>query len=204
MLFSAVTTGELDIVNYHVELGLRNNFEWRALYLHRRHDVFEGVELKGHFGRSVLFAALDADALEMVRYLVEKGADVNTRNTNGETVLHAAVDADAFRTVKYLVEQGADITLKNKISVHSLGIYILKMAVKNNSVALVNFLLQKNIAVWRAGTFLVEGRQMSLLEWSVHLGHDEIATILKRSVKHRETIQMLKARNSNQLKEVIM
>ncbi|XP_028395458.1 serine/threonine-protein kinase 24-like [Dendronephthya gigantea] len=43
---------------------------------------------------------------------------------------------------------------------------------------------------------------MSLLEWSIHLGHDEITIILKRSVNHREKIQMLKTRNCNQLAEV--
>ncbi|XP_028411486.1 uncharacterized protein LOC114534138 isoform X1 [Dendronephthya gigantea] len=57
------------------------------------------------------------------------------------------------------------------------------------------------IAVWRAGTFCVEGWQRSLLEWSIYLGHDEIATILKRSVNHREKIQILKTMNSNQLEE---
>ncbi|XP_028395340.1 serine/threonine-protein kinase 24-like [Dendronephthya gigantea] len=76
------------------------------------------------------------------------------------------------------------------------------MAVVKNSVALVNLLLEKNIAVWRAGSFLVEGRQMSLLEWSIHLGHDEITTILKRSVKHREKIQMLKTMNCKKLEEI--
>ena len=80
----------------------------------------------------------------------------------------------------------------------------MKMVVLNNSVALVNLLLQKNIAVWRAGKLLVEGRLMSLLEWSIYLGHDEIPTILKRSVKHREKIQKLKTMNFNQLEEVII
>ncbi|XP_028417226.1 serine/threonine-protein kinase/endoribonuclease IRE1-like [Dendronephthya gigantea] len=77
------------------------------------------------------------------------------------------------------------------------------MAVVKNSVILVNRLLDQGIDVWRAGTFLVEGRQMSLLQWSIHLGHDEIATILKRSIKHRKKIQMLKTINCSQLKAEI-
>ncbi|XP_028409493.1 serine/threonine-protein kinase 24-like [Dendronephthya gigantea] len=75
------------------------------------------------------------------------------------------------------------------------------MAVVKNSVALINLLLEKNIAVWRAGSFLVEGRHISLLELSIQLGHDEITTILKRSINHCEKIQMLKEMNCNQLKE---
>ncbi|XP_028395457.1 serine/threonine-protein kinase 24-like [Dendronephthya gigantea] len=75
------------------------------------------------------------------------------------------------------------------------------MAVMKNSVVLVNLLLEKNLAVWRVGTFFVEGRQTSLLEWSIHLDHDEITTILKRSVNHREKIQMLKTMNSNMLEK---
>ncbi|XP_028395334.1 2-5A-dependent ribonuclease-like [Dendronephthya gigantea] len=182
VLHNAVKNGKLEMVKYLVEHGAdvngKNTDEW-----------------------SVLQAAASNGTLEMVKYLFEHGADVNDKDKQGRTVLHAAVNAGGLEIVKYLVDRGADITLKSEISVHTLGIDIMKMAVEKNSVALVNLLLEKNIAVWRAGTFLVEGRQISLLELSIHLGHDEIITILKRSVKHREKIQMLKTLDCNQLKE---
>ncbi|XP_028395450.1 uncharacterized protein LOC114519505 isoform X2 [Dendronephthya gigantea] len=185
VLHYAVNKGEVEIVKYLVEHGA-------------------DVNGKGTNGWTVLHYAANNGEVEIVKYLVEHGADVNGKNKYGLTVLHDAVSKGTLKIVKYLnrleivkylVEKGADVTL------HTLGIDILKMAVEKNSVALVNLLLEKNIAVWRVGTFLVEGRQMSLLELSIHLGHDEIATILKRSVNHREKIQMLKTMNCNQLKE---
>ncbi|XP_028395445.1 2-5A-dependent ribonuclease-like [Dendronephthya gigantea] len=178
MLHYAVNKGSLEMVKYLVEHGA-------------------DVNGKNKYGWTVLHDAITKGRLIIVKYLVEKGADVNSKNTHGWTVLHVAVRLNILQIVKYLVEKGADVTLHT----HTLGIDILKMAVVKNSVALVNLVLEKNIAVWRAGTFLVEGRQMSLLEWSIHHGHDEITTILKSSVNHREKIQMLKTMNCNQLKE---
>ncbi|XP_028395329.1 uncharacterized protein LOC114519402 [Dendronephthya gigantea] len=173
----AVTEGSLEIVKYIVEHGA---------------DVND----KDKRGWTALNDAVTIGALEMVKYLVEHGADVNDKDTYGWTVLHYALIKGTVEIVKYLVEHGADVNGKDTYgwtvlryavtkgtserSVHTLGNDILKMAVVKNSVALVNLLLEKIIAVWRAGTLLVEGRQMSLLEWSIYLGYDEITTILKR------------------------
>ncbi|XP_028411499.1 serine/threonine-protein kinase/endoribonuclease IRE1-like [Dendronephthya gigantea] len=189
--------------------------------------VDKGADINGKKtnGWTVLHSAVTEVLLEMVKYLVDKGADVNGKMTNGWTVLQSAVTESTLEIVKYLVDKGADVngnmtngwsvlhsavaeveksadvTLKSKISVDTLDILILKMAVEKNSVALVKLLLEKNITVWRAGTFLVKGKQMSLLEWSIYLRHDEISTILKRSVNHRQKIQMLKTMNSKELEE---
>ncbi|XP_028417185.1 probable serine/threonine-protein kinase ireA isoform X1 [Dendronephthya gigantea] len=141
----------------------------------------------------------------MVKYLVGYGADVNGKNNNKYTVLDTAVKKGWLEMVKYLVENGADVNgkgLESKINASTLGTDILKIAVVNNSAVLVNLLLKKNVTVRRAQTFLVKGRQMSLLEWSVRFGHDEIATILRRSVKHREKIEILKTKNCNKLDKI--
>ncbi|XP_028395444.1 uncharacterized protein LOC114519503 [Dendronephthya gigantea] len=183
VLYSAFTEGRLKEVKHLVETSTdvhgKNTDEWENL----RNAVTKGT-------------------LKMLKHLVTKCADLNGRDTDGRTMLHYAVDAGRLEIIKYLVKEGADITVKSKISVHTLGIDILKMAVVRNSVALINLLLEKNIAVWRAGTFLVEGRQMSLLEWSIHLGHDEIATILKKSVNHCEKLELLNKTKCNQLEKV--
>ncbi|XP_028412465.1 uncharacterized protein LOC114535293 [Dendronephthya gigantea] len=180
VLHSAVTKGTLSVVRYLVRNGAN-------------------VNGKNSDKSTVLHSAVNKGSLDITKHLVENGADVNAKYTDGWTVLHAAVDTGELEIVKYLVEQGADIAPKSNIS--ALGTDIMRMAVVNNSVALVKLLLQKNIVVSRAGKFLVEGRQMSLLEWSIYIGHDEIKTILKRSIKHREKIEMLKTMNHNQLEK---
>ncbi|XP_028409515.1 uncharacterized protein LOC114532139 [Dendronephthya gigantea] len=221
VLHSAVKNGTVEIVEYLVEKGAdvngKKNDGWCVMHAAVAKvaiDVLEivkyllenGADVNGKDtnGSTVLHSAVAGGTLEIVKYLVENGADVHAKDTDGWKVLHTAVTQGRLELVKCLViKHGADVTLKSKRSVHTLGIDILIMAVEKNSVALVNLLLEKNIAVWRAGTFLVEGRQMSLLEWSIHLGHDELTTIrLKGSVNHREKIQMLKTMNCNKLEEV--
>ncbi|XP_028417938.1 uncharacterized protein LOC114542630, partial [Dendronephthya gigantea] len=256
ILHTAVTKGTLDIVKYLVEKGaavnainskntngstvlhsavakaqiLTGGQFYTVLFTESKLDMVKylvehGADVNGKDTDEsrVLHRAVTEGAHETVKYLIRKGADVNGKyidgwsvlhyavskvrngaNVNGKnsdswTVLHAAVDTGELEIVKYLIEQGADITPKSNIS--ALGTDIMRMAVVNNSVALVKLLLQKNIVVSRAGTFLVEGRQMSLLEWSIYIGHDEIKTILKRSIKHREKIEMLKTMNHNQLEK---
>ncbi|XP_028395353.1 serine/threonine-protein phosphatase 6 regulatory ankyrin repeat subunit C-like [Dendronephthya gigantea] len=191
-LHYAVSRGKLEIVKCLVyngaDLNSKATYETRVRGTVLHHAIVNGG-INGN------------DKLKIVKYLVEHGADVNANDSLGWTVLHAAVDVGELDIVKYLVEQGADITLQSKRSVHTLGIDILEMAVVTNSIALVNLLLEKSIAVWRAGTFLVEGRQMSLLEWSIQFGHEIATNRCKGSVKHREKIQELKAMNRNELKE---
>ncbi|XP_028413361.1 2-5A-dependent ribonuclease-like [Dendronephthya gigantea] len=198
VLQCAVTEGTLEMVKYFVEHGAHVNDKnyngWTVLHYAVtkrapemvRYLVEHGADVNGkdNDGWTVLQCAVTEGTLEMVKYFVEHGAHVNDKNYNGWTVLHYAVTKRTPEMVRYLVEHG-----------------ILNMAVVQNSAALVNLLLEKNIAVWRAGTSFVARRQIGLLEWSIHHGHDEIASILKRSVKHRKNIQMLEAMNCNQLEE---
>lgn len=48
--------------------------------------------------------------LEVVKYLVERGADVNAENGGGSTALHLAAAYGQLEVVKYLVGQGAIVT----------------------------------------------------------------------------------------------
>ena len=63
------------------------------------------VDTWGHFP---LVAATDK-SLEITRYLVEHGADINARDDNDETVLRRATLSCDLNMTRYLVEQGADI-----------------------------------------------------------------------------------------------
>ncbi|XP_028417178.1 serine/threonine-protein kinase pakC-like [Dendronephthya gigantea] len=216
VLHCAVVKGSLEMVEYLLEKGVDVNVKNTHLQTVLHSAISEGkpemvkylvgigadVNAIKNSGLTVLHSAVRKGSLEMVEYLVENGADVNANDSNGETVVQSAVRVGDLVTVKYLVEQGADITVRNEY-LFSVGIVILQMAVRNNFVALVNLLYEKDIAMWREQKIIVKGQGMNLLEWSIHLGHDEIATIFKSSVKHREKIQKLKITNCNQLEEVI-
>jgi len=60
--------------------------------------------------------------LDIVMYLYEKGADIESRNTCGESALFSALinpsdNEDQAKIIEFLIKNGADIHLKNKFNV---------------------------------------------------------------------------------------
>ncbi len=54
--------------------------------------------------------------LELVKLLIERGADINKQDSNGNTALMLALQEKVdVKITKYLIEQGADIFIKNKL-----------------------------------------------------------------------------------------
>ena len=54
------------------------------------------------------------DYIEIVRFLVQHGTDVNIKNKSGETVLYQAVSDGKTAMAEILIEQGrADVNVKN-------------------------------------------------------------------------------------------
>ena len=68
-------------------------------------------------GSEALFAAIENDDVEMVRLLVEAGADVNAaEGFGGNTPLHEAVEKGDTEIVKILVAAGADVEAEGFMS----------------------------------------------------------------------------------------
>lgn len=55
-------------------------------------------------GNKYLFYAINSGKLEIVKLLIEKGANVNDVNINGKTALHAAAEAGKLEIVKYFID----------------------------------------------------------------------------------------------------
>ncbi len=51
-----------------------------------------------------------------MRYLAERGADINAVNKEHETPLMKAADFGNIAAVNYLVQQGADVFAENSVS----------------------------------------------------------------------------------------
>ena len=56
-----------------------------------------------------IFSAIENGNLEMVRKLLEKGADPNLQETNGRTLLHTAVIEVQVDIVHELINKGAQV-----------------------------------------------------------------------------------------------
>jgi len=70
--------------------------------------------VRDEFGNTLLHYATRTSSLAVVKFLVEKGLDVNALNDQYETPVFAAVKNNNFENVKYLVKEGAFIDIKNR------------------------------------------------------------------------------------------
>ena len=65
------------------------------------------------FGMTLLHSASKSGNLELVRLLIQEGADVNTQDEDGESPLHAAMArGDNYNVARTLIENGADLSSK--------------------------------------------------------------------------------------------
>jgi ankyrin repeat protein len=83
----------------------------RALDILQRHPALLNAVDNGGYGP--LHEASLMGHLEIVRLLIERGADLNAQAANGDTALHDACENGHLSIVKLLLEQGADATRLN-------------------------------------------------------------------------------------------
>lgn len=72
-----------------------------------------GGWISGGVGGKALMAATAGSRNGMVAFLLDQGADVNSKNESGSTGLHQAIDANAVGLTKLFLKRGADTTVRN-------------------------------------------------------------------------------------------
>lgn len=90
----AIKTGDLAGVKEYVEKDKMN------------------VNMKGNNGRTPLHWAADYGQVEIMQFLLSKGAKVNEKDSYGITPLLAAVYEDKAKAVELLLKSGADAKIK--------------------------------------------------------------------------------------------
>ncbi|CAB4029249.1 Ankyrin repeat-containing domain, partial [Paramuricea clavata] len=225
-LRSAASSGTLEIVKYLVEHGANVNLKTLVVGspLHSaassgsleivKYLVEHNADVNCENGRvgSPLHSATSSGSLEIVKYLVEHGADV----------IHNAAQFGSLEMVKYLVEHGAELTNEENLDMRA----ILFLACEDGNPTIVDYLLQhgaiKDMNNWKLQSPLrIACRKghttvvQILLKYNVDIqkekeplicGNDEIINILnvdlKKSLKHREKIQILKGIDNVNLTKV--
>jgi ankyrin repeat protein len=78
----------------------------------------ESPDIMAHDGRwakpysdGCLHIAARSGHLDIVKFLVESGADIDLRNSCGETALYTAIDNNHTKVAEYLIEKGADVNI---------------------------------------------------------------------------------------------
>lgn len=97
---------------------------------------------KKTYGTYPLIAAAQQNHLEMVKRLIQNGADVNAANSGGMTALHLAVRDGHAETAFFLMDKGADIH-----AVSNAGYTPLYLACTNNRTRMTRYLIAQGADV---------------------------------------------------------
>ena len=84
-----------------------NNFQLVKFFLENC-DV--EIDVKDKLGNTALIYAADKGNLEIIEYLINKGADVNFQNDQGLTPIMKSAEKNNFYVTKFLLEKNADIS----------------------------------------------------------------------------------------------
>ena len=125
-IFEAAANGTSQDVEYFIKSGVNVNV---------RSDVY-------HSKTPLFLAAEHNPNIEVVKYLVSRGADVNAKtHTLEHTLLHFAVQNPNLEIVRYFVSQGADVNAKNtagyapihEVARHNPNVEVLKYLVSQGA-----------------------------------------------------------------------
>ncbi len=98
-IYFAIIKGNTSVVGRFLDLGVSPNYTWPA---------GEGI------GGTLLTAAVDAGHLEIVKLLVQRGADVNFRGSGNYGALYRSIFSDYFEIYKFLLSKGACLNEHDK------------------------------------------------------------------------------------------
>lgn len=93
------------------------------------------------FGSSPLITAVLAGQIEVVKFLIDKGADLNIKDAGGFTALMYSVIYNQYEIFKVLIDNGADINTTNRVSVSAI---YYSMRGDNTRVKFCELLIEKS------------------------------------------------------------
>ena len=178
-------------------------------------------------GLTPLLYAINNSRIEIVKFLIENGADIEAEDTEGKTSLILSVENDDIEKVKYLVENGADLEADDgyetasQIAVINKNLEIATYLVEkgaslylsdeviNGDLELVKYLVEdcdrNNLEIENKVLYQLIDYEMELFEYFVEKGadldavDDEGKTLLTHAVIHSEikTIKYLVEKGAN-------
>ena len=117
--------------------------------------------------KPILFGVARDASLASLKLLVERGANVNSKDSLGRTVLYDASNMMQIETVKYLLSKGADVSVVNQLGVSygwALKVNLEKADAKNpytqQMVAIRDELIKQGKLKWPPDEPLIERDRM--------------------------------------------
>ncbi|XP_033213964.1 serine/threonine-protein phosphatase 6 regulatory ankyrin repeat subunit A-like [Belonocnema kinseyi] len=145
-LHYGVSFGNLKIVKMLLEARADVNAQTSAksitpLYIACMDSLSEDVVTKNELDYGEKISSGEIFSLEIIKLLLERGADINARTRDGITVLHAACTGN-LDVVKLLVDWGVNLHMKCKTKRTALHV-----AVKYKKLDIADFLISKGLLV---------------------------------------------------------
>ncbi len=128
-LFPPLTKAILENDIETVKLLIANNADVNV-----RSDVFDETPL--------MYSSAKVERINITKFLIKNGANVNAQNNDGETPLMYAANGGNISTVMYLLDHKAEVNIKS-----SVGNTALMYAAQVNNPAVVRYLLENGADV---------------------------------------------------------
>ncbi len=171
LLYYAISPAMVELlVSYGVDanaaladkLSGKNSFEIVKKLLEHGADV--NVT---HYGNTLLF---NADITpDVAGLLIDKGLDVNRKNSNNETALHSIASSNNIPLMKFLLSKGADINAKNK--------YGITPVFRVSNIDMLKFMLEN-------GAEKVGSDGKTLLHYAAAIGnYDMVKYLIEKGLK---------------------
>ena len=126
-------------------------------------------------GFTSLYLVVEEGKLDVVKFLIEKGANVNAKCKNDYTPLCIAAEKGKLDVVKFLIEKGANVDKKNKN-----GWTPLHVAAKEGILDVVKYLTENGANI-NAKT----NDDKTPLYIAAKNGHSEVVDYLCRGIKRK-------------------
>jgi ankyrin repeat protein len=157
-------------------LSLSEQLEAMKLILGGKEDarIKKLLDFKDITGRTTLFHAVAQGKLEMVEYLVDKGADLEAKNNLGNTPFMTAYMKGYVQIAHFLERKGASKEAQN-----NNGTTLLHWSCKNSNLDIMRFLVGKGINIEPKDSkgitplmYAAESGRLDIVDYLVKLGAD--------------------------------
>ena len=183
-LINAAARGHLDVVRALIAVGAdinaKDNSDRSALFhaLEARYDDVSDfltsqpqidLNARGKNGTTALISYVWRERADVVKALLDRGADVNLQDNDGDTALHGAAQNGQVEIVHLLLAKGANVNARNKVG----GTPLMWAAVYGHEEAVAELLKAG------ADASLKDEDGVTALMWATKNNRTRIAQLLK-------------------------